>query len=94
MVTAASAQAWEQGAFFRAVQVSDIVAEDRRANHRKGALASARLPEQLYLPDGTAAFGSWTGGWLGVLGRQIEDVNTFGQAWMSGERSTSAASTF
>lgn len=42
MVTAASAQAWEQGAFFRAVQVSDIVAEDRRANHRKGALASAR----------------------------------------------------
>ena len=42
MVKSASAQAWEQGAFFRAVQISDIVAEDRRANHRKGALASAR----------------------------------------------------
>lgn len=52
------------------------------------------LPEQLYLPDGTAAFGSWTGGWLGVLGRQIEDVNAFGQAWMSGEPSASAVSTF
>ncbi len=42
MVTSASAQAWEQGAFFRAVQVSDIVAEDRRDSHRKGAFASAR----------------------------------------------------
>lgn len=52
------------------------------------------LPEQLYLPDGTAAFESWTGGWLGVLGRQIEDVNTFGQAWMTGDRDISAVSTF
>lgn len=49
------------------------------------------LPEQLYLPDGTAAFGSWTGGWLGVFGRQIEDVNSFGQAWMTGKHSTDTA---
>lgn len=52
------------------------------------------LPEQLYLPDGTAAYGSWTGGWLGVLGRQLDDVNAFGRAWMTGERDISAASTF
>lgn len=44
------------------------------------------LPEQLYLPDGTAAYGSWTGGWLGVLGHQLDDVNAFGRAWMTGER--------
>lgn len=49
------------------------------------------LPEQLYLPDGTAAFGAWTGGWLGVFGRQIEDVNSFGQAWMTGKHSTDTA---
>ena len=42
------------------------------------------LPEKLYLPDGTAAFGSWTGGWLGVMGRQMEDVNEFAQRWMAG----------
>lgn len=46
------------------------------------------LPEQLYLPDGTAAYGTWTGGWLGVLGRQLDDVNAFGQAWATGEHSS------
>lgn len=43
------------------------------------------LPEKLALPDGRPAFGAWTGGWLGVLNKQLEDVNNFGQAWVSGE---------
>ena len=51
------------------------------------------LPEQLYLPDGTAAYGAWTGGWLGVLSRQLEDVNAFGRAWMTGERDVGDTST-
>ncbi|WP_146112065.1 MULTISPECIES: hypothetical protein [unclassified Brevundimonas] len=43
------------------------------------------LPEQLYRPDGSAAFGTWSGGWLGVLGKQMEDVNMFGEAWANGQ---------
>jgi hypothetical protein len=43
------------------------------------------LPEKLELPDGRSAFGTWQGGWLGVLGKQMEDVNSFGQAWATGE---------
>ena len=45
------------------------------------------LPEQLYRPDGSAAFGTWSGGWLGVLGKQMEDVNVFGEAWANGTHS-------
>ena len=43
------------------------------------------LPEKLMLADGRPAFGSWSGGWLGVLNKQMEDVNAFGPAWASGE---------
>jgi hypothetical protein len=43
------------------------------------------LPEKLMLPDGRPAFGTWTGGWLGVLNRQMDDLNEFGPAWVSGE---------
>lgn len=43
------------------------------------------LPEKLALPDGRTAFGTWQGGWLGVLGKQMDDVNSFGQAWATGE---------
>jgi hypothetical protein len=39
------------------------------------------LPENLYKPDGTAAYGTWTGGILGVLGHQMEDFASFHQAW-------------
>ena len=31
--------------------------------------------------DGTPAFGTWTGGWLGVLGEQLNDHNEFHQEW-------------
>lgn len=40
------------------------------------------LPENVYYPNGQAAFGQWTGGWLGVLGKQMEDVNGFCRQWL------------
>ncbi|MBX3479663.1 MAG: hypothetical protein KF842_04635 [Caulobacter sp.] len=43
------------------------------------------LPQKLTLPDGRSAFGTWEGGWLGVLGKQMEDANSFGQAWATGD---------
>lgn len=39
------------------------------------------MPENLYRPDGTAAFETWTGGALGVLNKQMEDVNEFHRQW-------------
>jgi hypothetical protein len=39
------------------------------------------LPENLYKPDGSPAFGTWTGGILGVLGRQMEDFTTWHRTW-------------
>jgi hypothetical protein len=44
------------------------------------------LPERVETPDGTPAFGHWTGGWLGVMTRQMEDANAFGEAWVAGRR--------
>lgn len=37
--------------------------------------------ENVHKLDGTAAFGSWTGGWLGVVGKQMEDFNEFHKQW-------------
>lgn len=42
------------------------------------------LPEKLYRPNGEAAFGHWEGGLLGVLGKQMEDVNAFAREWVVG----------
>lgn len=39
------------------------------------------LPEKLLLPDGAPAYGTWTGGVLGVLSAQMEDVNDAAQTW-------------
>lgn len=39
------------------------------------------LPENLYRPDGSEAFGTWTGGLLGVLGKQMEDFTEFHKQW-------------
>ncbi len=43
------------------------------------------LPEKLKTPDGQEAFGSWSGGLLGVLTRQMEDSNAFARSWAAGE---------
>ncbi len=37
--------------------------------------------ENVHKLDGTAAFGTWTGGWLGVVGKQMEDFNEFHKQW-------------
>jgi hypothetical protein len=42
------------------------------------------LPEKLERPDGKPAFSTWEGGWLGVLGKQMADANTFATDWVSG----------
>lgn len=39
------------------------------------------MQERLSNPDGTPAFETWTGGWLGVLGQQLEDHNEFHKRW-------------
>ncbi|TNY27002.1 hypothetical protein [Fulvimonas soli] len=39
------------------------------------------LPEHVYNLDGTPAFGTWTGGLLGVVGHQMQDLNEFGRQW-------------
>lgn len=44
------------------------------------------LPAKLTLPDGRRAFGSWSGGWLGVLSGQMDDLNAFGPAWANGKQ--------
>src|SRR5262249_40352187 len=43
------------------------------------------LPEKLFTPDGRPAFGSWTGGLLGVVSHQMEDATKAGRQWASGE---------
>lgn len=43
------------------------------------------MQEKLSNPDGTPAFGAWTGGWLGVLGKQLEDHNEFHKRWWVNE---------
>lgn len=39
------------------------------------------LPEHVYNLDGTPAFGTWTGGLLGVVGHQMQDLKSFGRQW-------------
>ena len=39
------------------------------------------LPEHVYNLDGSPAYGEWTGGLLGVVGHQMEDLNAFGRKW-------------
>ena len=39
------------------------------------------LPENIYRSDGKRAFGSWSGGLLGVVGKQMEDFTEFHKQW-------------
>lgn len=47
------------------------------------------LPENVYGLDGKQAFGTWTGGWLGVLGKQMEDLNEFHRRWFLSDLASS-----
>ena len=39
------------------------------------------FPEHLVRPDGTKAFGGWTGGLLGVVKEQLDDFGEFHRQW-------------
>lgn len=39
------------------------------------------MPENLRDPAGQRAFDRWTGGWLGVMSKQLEDHNEFHRQW-------------
>jgi hypothetical protein len=39
------------------------------------------LPENVYKLDGDKAFGTWTGGLLGVTMKQLEDLNELAKQW-------------
>jgi hypothetical protein len=39
------------------------------------------LPENVYQLDGSPAFSTWRGGLIGVLGKQMEDLNEFHRHW-------------
>lgn len=43
------------------------------------------MPEKLLRPDGTRAFDTWTGGLLGVLEKQLDDVRKFHREWYLAE---------
>lgn len=49
------------------------------------------LQEDLATPDGQPAFGVWTGGWLGVMGKQMEDHNKFHHQWWLDDLASAAA---
>jgi hypothetical protein len=40
------------------------------------------LPEKLRGPDGRNAFGTWTGGMLGVLTQQLQEANEAARTWI------------
>jgi hypothetical protein len=39
------------------------------------------FPEHLLRPDGSRAFEQWSGGWLGVLNKQLVDFGEFHKQW-------------
>lgn len=39
------------------------------------------FPENVFNVDGAPAYGTWTGGLLGVLGKQMEDFSDFHKRW-------------
>ena len=48
------------------------------------------LPEKLLQPSGVAAFHSWEGGLLGVLGKQMEDANEAARQWAGADLPTAS----
>jgi len=49
------------------------------------------MPENLFNPEGNPAFGTWTGGLLGVLGKQMEDFGEFHKRWYINDLERSGA---
>lgn len=44
-----------------------------------------KLPENVKTLDDAAAFPTWTGGWIGVMNKQLEDHKKFHQQWYLNE---------
>jgi len=42
------------------------------------------FPEKLTTPEGKTAFPTWTGGLLGVVGKQMGDFSSFAHQWCAG----------
>lgn len=53
----------------------------REAGFQNPVYTIRTLPEKLRHPDGSRAFSEWTGGMIGVLGAQMDDVNDFARQW-------------
>ena len=43
------------------------------------------FPQNLYNKNGTSAYSEWTGGMLGILGKQMDDFNDFIKEWCLNE---------
>ncbi|WP_313143081.1 hypothetical protein [Stenotrophomonas sp.] len=56
--------------------------------HQNPVYTLRTLPENVYQLDGARAFGTWTGGLLGVVGKQMEDLNELHQQWYLAEYAT------
>lgn len=39
------------------------------------------MPENVYTLDGGLKYGVWQGGWLGVMGRQMDDLKNLTEEW-------------
>lgn len=39
------------------------------------------MPENVYMLNGDHAYSTWEGGWLGVMNKQMDDLNTFAKDW-------------
>lgn len=53
----------------------------REYSTQNPAYTMRTFPEHVFRPDGTQAFGQWTGGLLGVLKEQMEDFLEFHEQW-------------
>jgi len=53
--------------------------------HQNPVYTLRTLPGNVYQLDGSPAFGTWTGGLLGVVGKQMEDLNEFHKQWYLSE---------
>lgn len=49
--------------------------------HQNPVFTMRTLPENIHKLDGSAAYGTWTGGLLGVFGKQMEDLGKFSEDW-------------
>lgn len=53
----------------------------REYNYQNPIYTTNHMPENLRRPDDVRAFETWTGGWLGVSTKQMEDFNDFHDQW-------------